>query len=148
MFVAVNLFWYPVEGKPKIRIAPDVMVVFGRPKGDRRSYLQWLEGGIPPQATFEIVPPGNRSWEMERRLLFYENHGVHEYYQYDPELVELFGWQRSGDKLQPIAGIDSWTSPLLGIKFDLSKTELKIIGPDGQPFLTALEPGQDLDRER
>ncbi|HEY9711540.1 MAG TPA: hypothetical protein V6D48_25250 [Oculatellaceae cyanobacterium] len=40
VFVAGDLFWYPVEGKPKIVNAPDVMVVLGRPKGDRGSYQQ------------------------------------------------------------------------------------------------------------
>src|SRR5262245_31970104 len=54
VFVAGNLFWYPVEGQPAIRMAPDVMVVFGRPKGHRGSYLQWQEGGIAPQVVFEI----------------------------------------------------------------------------------------------
>ena len=33
VFVAIDLFWYPVEGRPDIRQAPDVMVVLGRPKG-------------------------------------------------------------------------------------------------------------------
>src|ERR1700730_6507681 len=49
VFVAGDLLWYPVEGNPSIRIAPDVMVAFGRPKGHRGSYLQWKEGGIAPQ---------------------------------------------------------------------------------------------------
>jgi hypothetical protein len=44
VFVAGDLFWYPVEGRPDIRMAPDVMIVFGRPKGDRPSYKQWEEG--------------------------------------------------------------------------------------------------------
>jgi len=34
VFVAGDLFWYPVEGDNKTVYAPDVMVVFGRPKGD------------------------------------------------------------------------------------------------------------------
>lgn len=40
VFVAGDLLWYPVEGNNKIRAAPDTMVVFGRPPGDRGSYLQ------------------------------------------------------------------------------------------------------------
>ena len=40
VFVAGDLFWYPVEGKPRIVTAPDVMVVVGRPKGERGSYQQ------------------------------------------------------------------------------------------------------------
>ena len=48
VFVAGDLFWYPVEGHPELRMAPDVLVAFGRPKGDRSSYLQWEEDGIAP----------------------------------------------------------------------------------------------------
>ena len=33
VFVAGDLLWYPVEGRPDIRVAPDVLVAFGRPKG-------------------------------------------------------------------------------------------------------------------
>ena len=43
VFIASNLIWYPVEGQPRIRTAPDVMVALGRPKGYRSSYLQWQE---------------------------------------------------------------------------------------------------------
>src|SRR3954453_11338217 len=55
VFVAGDLLWYPVEGCPEISIAPDVLVVFGRPKGDRGSYQQWEEGGVPLTVVFEIV---------------------------------------------------------------------------------------------
>ncbi len=37
MFAAGDLLWYPVKGRSDIRRAPDAMVVFGRPKGDRGS---------------------------------------------------------------------------------------------------------------
>src|SRR5438309_2363551 len=57
VFVAGNLLWYPVEGVPTIRQAPDIMVAFGRPKGDRGSYKQWQEGGVAPQAVIEIQSP-------------------------------------------------------------------------------------------
>ena len=43
VFIAGDLFWYPVEGRPNIVTAPDVLVVFGRLKGDRGSYKQWEE---------------------------------------------------------------------------------------------------------
>jgi Uma2 family endonuclease len=79
VFVAGDLFWYPVEGKSNIVNAPDVMVVFGRPKGDRSSYQQWNEAGIAPQVVFEILSPSNTQNEMDRKLLFYERYGVQEY---------------------------------------------------------------------
>src|SRR4051812_18491619 len=49
VFVAEDLFWYPVAGDNTTRRAPDVMVALGRPKGHRGSYLQWREAGIAPQ---------------------------------------------------------------------------------------------------
>ena len=48
VFVAGDLLWYPVEGDNTLRVAPDVLVAFGRPLGHRGSYKQWLEGNIPP----------------------------------------------------------------------------------------------------
>src|SRR5260370_3969499 len=49
VFVAGDLFWYPVEGDNTIRTAPDVLAAFGRPKGHRSSYRQWEENHIAPQ---------------------------------------------------------------------------------------------------
>ena len=76
VFVAGDLLWYPVEGHPEIRVAPDAMVVFGRPKGERGSYRQWQEDHIPPQVVFEILSPGNTIKEMAKKLVFYERYGV------------------------------------------------------------------------
>ena len=72
IFVAGNLLWYPVEGQPGLRQAPDVMVVIGRPKGDRGSYKQWEENGIAPQVVFEVLSPGNRFNQMLQKFRFYE----------------------------------------------------------------------------
>ena len=60
-----------MEGNNKKRVAPDVMVAIGRPKGDRGSYKQWKENNQPPQVVFEILSPGNTEAEMDRKLLFY-----------------------------------------------------------------------------
>jgi hypothetical protein len=64
VFVAGDLFWYPIEGDNKTRVAPDVMVVFGRPKRDRDSYRQWEEDNIAPQVVFEILSPNNTLAEL------------------------------------------------------------------------------------
>jgi Uma2 family endonuclease len=137
VFVAGDLLWYPIEGNPKYRVAPDVMVVFGRPKGERGSYQQWLEDNIAPQVVFEILSPGNTEREMERKLQIYARCGVEEYYIYDPDLLILKGYQRSDDFfLDRIDLMDGWTSPRLGISFNLSGNELQITHPDGRVFET------------
>jgi Uma2 family endonuclease len=138
VFVAGDLLWYPVQGSLH-RQAPDVMVVFGRPKGDRRSYKQWEENNIPPQVVFEILSPGNLAKEMAKKLLFYQRYGVQEYYIYNPDTVELTGLLRSGDWLEPVEEINGWVSPRLGIRFELKEGSLQIYRPDGERFLTFLE---------
>ena len=139
VFVAGDLLWYPVEGQPKVRAAPDAMVAIGRPKGYRGSYKQWVEGNVPPQVVFEVLSPNNRPDEMAKKLLFYEAHGVQEYYLYDPDLVTLAGYLRDrAGQLGELPVMDGHVSPLLGIRFELAD-ELVVSRPDGQRFLTYLE---------
>lgn len=140
VFVAGDLLWYPVEGDNATRQAPDVMVAFGRPKGDRGSYRQWDEGGVAPQVVFEVLSPGNRPGEMARKLLFYETYGVEEYYVYDPDRVRLAAYTRGPDGFEQVANPDGFTSPRLGVRFDLSSgPELVVHRPDGRRFLTYRE---------
>jgi Uma2 family endonuclease len=138
VFVAGDLLWYPVEGAPTIRIAPDVLVAFGRPKGYRGSYKQWEEENVPPQVVFETLSPGNRPTEMVRKFQFYEQYGVEEYYMYDPDNGDLAGWRRAGDHLEEIPQMAGFVSPRLGIRFDPGEgtDNLRIFGPEGDRFLT------------
>ena len=139
VFVAGDLLWYPVERHPEIRVAPDVMVVFGRPKGERGSYQQWQEGNIGPQVVFEILSPGNRLKEVAKKLIFYNQYGVEEYYIYDPERSDVTGYERQGENLVVIETISDWVSPHLGIRFVLTQEQLEIYDPQGNRFLTTIE---------
>ena len=148
VFVAGDLLWYPVEGRPDIRRAPDAMVVFGRPKGDRGSYRQWEEDDIAPQVVFEILSPGNTTSEMLSKFQFYTEHGVEEYYVYDPDSSGLNGWRRRGAYLEEIARMAGWVSPRLGVRFEVKSGELQLYCPDGEGFATYLELSAQRDRER
>ena len=139
VFVAGDLLWYPVEGDNRLRIAPDTMVVFGRPPGDRGAYLQWKEGNIPPQVVFEVMSPGNTFGEMARKLRIYERYGVEEYYLYDPDRGELSGWLRHGDNLEEIDEMIGWISPRLKVRFDLDGDDLALYGPDDKRFAFYVE---------
>jgi Uma2 family endonuclease len=150
VFVAGDLLWYPVEGKPKIRTAPDVLVAFGRPKGERGSYKQWEEGGIAPQVVFEILSPGNRLDELFRKFRFYQWYGVEEYYVYDPDRGRLEGWLRAGRRLKEIRKMAGFISPRLEIRFEPGEgpDSLVIIQPDGRPFLTYLQLVEQIEAGR
>jgi Uma2 family endonuclease len=148
VFVAGDLLWYPVEGSNTICTAPDVMVTFGRTKGDRGSYKQWEENHIAPQVVFEILSPSNRLTEMNKKQVFYNRYGVEEYYLYDPDDNDLSGWLRGSEGLDVIDPMDNWVSPRLQIRFDRSGEELQLYRPDGEPFLSYVEIAQRAEQER
>lgn len=150
VFIAADLLWYPAVGRNRVRVAPDTMVVFGRPKGYRGFYLQWEEDNIPPQVVFEILSPGNTTQEMLTKLDFYNQYGVEEYYLYDPQNGELCGWHcvASEDDLLPIEHMRGWVSPRLGIRFDLNGMDLVLYRPDGEQFKSYTQLMQERDAER
>lgn len=136
VFVAADLLWYPVEGHPEINVAPDVMVAFGRPKGHRGSYIQFVEENVAPQVVFEIISPGNRKKEMENKLAFYQKYGIQEYYTYDPQRNIFQIYVRSGEQLVQYPNQGEWVSPRLKVKFEWNEVTLNIFQPDGDPFLS------------
>jgi Uma2 family endonuclease len=148
VFVAGDLFWYPVPDRGRTRpTAPDVMVAFGRPKGRRESYKQWEEGGIAPQVVFEVWSRSNKPADIAAKLAFYETHGAEEFYRYDPRRNCLDIWLRGPDPAKPDrpprllrrSHPGGWTSPRLGVRFVVGKETLVLHRPDGEPFLSTLE---------
>ena len=148
VLVVGDLLWYPVKGDNSLSQAPDVMVVFGRPKHDRLSYKQWEEEDIPPAVVFEILSHSNRPGRMELKFANYEQYGVEEYYLYDPQRNELHGYLRHHDRLVEIPQMHGWVSPRLKIRFDHGGEELRLFRPDGQPFATYLEVKQQTVQAR
>ena len=115
------------------------MVVFGRPKGDRLSYIQHREDNITPQVVFEIRSHNDSQTKMSKKLAFYQRHEVEEYYVYDSEINELLGWQRIDRILEVIDPMEGWISPRLGVRFELGEDGLEIYRPDGEKFISYAE---------
>ena len=86
VFVAGDLFWYPVQGRPEICQAPDALVAFGRPKGDEAHTSSGTKAGIAPRSFSRSSHPttGSRDGAKARVLRRY---GVEEYYIYDPDEI-------------------------------------------------------------
>jgi len=144
VFVAGDLLWYPqqVPAPPAPCQAPDVMVVMGRPPGDRGSYKQWEEENIAPQVVFEILSPSNSAREMLNKQRFYREHGVLEMYFYDPDSDDFWGFVRPnlGQDFTSVTPLNfPWVSPTLGIRFELFDDGLGVFTPEGEPFK---DPGE------
>jgi Uma2 family endonuclease len=139
VFIATGLLWYPVEGHSAVVTAPDVLVAFDRPRGHRLSYRQWEEGGVPPQVVFEVLTSPWGYQEMADKLAFYDEHGVEEYYVYDPDHNTLDAYLRGQAALVRQRVRDTFSSPRLGIRFDLTGPEMAVFRPDGRRFLSPEE---------
>ncbi|MEO0852099.1 MAG: Uma2 family endonuclease, partial [Cyanobacteria bacterium J06648_11] len=81
--VLANQFLYYAQGFPKLRVAPDVMVIFGVEPGGRDSYKTWEEGQVPA-VIFEATSAGTRQTDFEQKKELYEGLGVSEYWLFDP----------------------------------------------------------------
>ena len=91
VYVSGNLFIYYEEGQTQKSISPDVFVIFGVSKRQRRSYKTWQEGGKLPAFILEITSASTKKQDEEVKPQLYESLGVQEYFQYDP----------TGDYLKP-----------------------------------------------
>ena len=118
------------------------MVVFGRLKGYRKSYIQHREAKIGPQVVFEILSPGNRKRAMDFKRTIYEKYGVEEYYVFNPYKIGLEVWLREGDAFRPIPEASGFVSPRLRIRFELPE-DMTIFAPDGRPFLDYAEVARE-----
>jgi Uma2 family endonuclease len=79
-----NQFLYYSQGYPKLRTAPDVMIIFGVEAGGRDNYKIWEEGQVP-KVTFEMTSPSTRQQDEGFKKDLYEQMGVEEYWQFDPK---------------------------------------------------------------
>jgi hypothetical protein len=74
---------------------------------------------------------------MLNKQSFYREHGVLEMFFYDPDSYDFWGLvrpNREGDFFSVTALNFPWTSPTLGIRFEMFEDGLAVFYPDGEPF--------------
>jgi Uma2 family endonuclease len=96
--VLANQFLYYAQGFPKLRIAPDVMVIFEVEPGGRDNYKIWEEGQVP-SVIFEMTSPGTKGQDLGFKHDLYRQLEVQEYWLFDPK-GEWIEEQLRGYKLQ------------------------------------------------
>ncbi|WP_293335620.1 Uma2 family endonuclease [Microcoleus sp. CAWBG58] len=81
--VLANQYLYYAQGFPKLRVAPDVMVIFDVEPGGRDNYKIWEEEQVP-KVIFEITSPGTKLEDQNNKKELYEGIEVQEYWLFDP----------------------------------------------------------------
>ncbi|MCF2146671.1 Uma2 family endonuclease [Desmonostoc muscorum LEGE 12446] len=147
--VLADQFLYYAQGFPKLRVAPDVMVIFDVPPGGRDSYKVWEEGQVP-QVVFEMTSQGTQKQDQEQKKNLYEQLGILEYWLFDPkgEWIEekLRGYRLDGETYQLIT--DGISQPL-GLRVAVEGEVLGFYLLDtGDKLLTPTELAEQLQQER
>ncbi len=111
--VLADQFLYYAQGFPKLRVAPDIMVIWDVPPGPRDNYKTWQEGSVPA-VIFEITSEGTRSQDQNHKKTLYEQLEVKEYWLFDPKgewiPEQLRGYRLQGEQYEPIT--DGCSEPL------------------------------------
>ncbi len=82
--VLANQFMYYVQDKKSLRVAPDVMVIFGVQPGGRDSYVIEQEGAVP-SVVFEMTSKSTKNEDKGKKKNLYARLGVQEYWLFDPK---------------------------------------------------------------
>ena len=142
VYVAGNLLLYYRMNDNEVRVAPDVMVVFG------------VEDGKIPDFVMEIASPGTYSRDVTDKRDVYAGLGVAEYWRFDPT-GNLFTPALEGDRLtggayQPIAvetddaGVLRGHSEILALDVCVQpELELRLYDPSEGTWLLNLDETSD-----
>jgi Uma2 family endonuclease len=111
--VLADQFLYYAQGFPRLRVAPDIMVIFDVPPGPRDNYKTWEEGSVPA-VIFEMTSEGTRNQDQDDKKKLYEQLEVKEYWLFDPKgewiAEQLRGYRFNGEQYVPIT--DGRSEPL------------------------------------
>ena len=143
--VLANQFLYYAQGFPRLRVAPDVMVIFNVAPGGRDNYKIWEEKQVP-SVIFEITSEGTKDRDTGYKKTLYEQLGVKEYWLFDPkgEWIEnkLKGYRLEKDEYEEIK--DS-KSEVLGLRLEVESELIAFYREDtGEKLLAPSELSQAL----
>lgn len=145
IYIAGNLLFYYEEGVPSSSVAPDVFVVKGATKEDRRTYKLWIEKRAPC-VVFEFTSRSTRLEDTDNKKSLYAMLGVQEYFLCDPldeyltPPLQGFDLKR-GDYVRMSPEPDgALISRELGLRLKLEDRRLRLIDvKTGEPLLTPAE---------
>ena len=138
--VLADQFLYYAKGFPKLRVAPDVMVIENVVPGPRDNYKIWEESSVP-SVIFEMTSKATQKQDQETKKTLYEQLEVPEYWLFDPKgewiPEQLRGYQLEGDRYIPITNN---CSTALGLRLQIEGPLIEFYRQDtGKKLLAPTE---------
>jgi Uma2 family endonuclease len=143
VYVSGNIFVYYLDENGKRQsVSPDILVVFGVEKKERRIYKIDDEGKAP-DVVIELTSTSTKNEDLILKHYIYANLGVREYFLFDPfsDTIQpaLCGFRLKGGEYAPITG-NTLYSEALALELKVEKNQLRLYDPKtGERLLTPAE---------
>ncbi|MBW4553309.1 MAG: Uma2 family endonuclease [Aphanocapsa sp. GSE-SYN-MK-11-07L] len=153
-YISGNLTVYYNEQQLKKRDfrGPDIFVVLGVEKKDRRSWAIWEEGGKYPNLVIELLSSSTATVDKGKKKDLYQDvWRVPEYYWFHPETMEFAGFHLVNAQYEAIAPTEiGWLwSQQLGLYLGIHERQLRWFSAEGQLVpLPEVAERQRAERER
>jgi Uma2 family endonuclease len=152
VYVSGNVFiYYRDEAGSLQPVSPDIFVVFGVEKKDRRVY-KLEEEGQAPQVVIELTSTSTKVEDFVAKHYIYARMGVREYFLFDPysetSHTTLRGFRLAGGEYTPMHGA-SLHSEVLGLELRVEDRLLRLYDPKtGERLRTPEEAEIELRLEK
>jgi Uma2 family endonuclease len=135
-YISGNLTIYYNEQQIKKRdfVGPDVFVVLGTEKRDRRSWAVWEEGGKLPNVVIELLSNSTASVDKgAKKKLYQDVWRVPNYYWFHPETMEFAGFSLVNGQYEAITPTNNgWLwSDQLGLFLGIHACQLRWFSQEG-----------------
>jgi Uma2 family endonuclease len=114
---------------------PDIFIVLGAEKRDRRSWAIWEEGGKYPNVVIELLSSSTASVDKgDKKDLYQDVWRVPDYFWFHPETMEFAGFHLVNGRYEPIAPTEDgklW-SEQLGLYLGIHEQQLRWFTEQGQ----------------
>jgi Uma2 family endonuclease len=136
-YISGNLTVYYNEQQLKSRDfrGPDVFVVLGAEKRDRRSWVIWEEGGKYPHVVVELLSSSTAAVDRgAKKDLYQDVWRVPDYFWFHPETLELAGFHLVNGKYESIDPTEAgWLwSEQLELFLGIHERQLRWLSAEGQ----------------
>jgi Uma2 family endonuclease len=151
VYVSGNIFiYYRDEAGVQQSVSPDIFVIFGVAKHDRRIYKLEDEGKAP-QVVIELTSTHTKVEDVVTKHYVYASMGVREYFLFDPytETMRpaLRGFRLEGGEYVPMAngrrGAARLHSAVLGLELRVEQGVLRLYDPKTSEYLRSPEETEE-----
>jgi Uma2 family endonuclease len=134
-YISGNLTVYYNEQQLKRRdfVGPDIFIVLGAEKRNRRSWAIWEEGGKYPNVVIELLSSSTAAVDKGKKKDLYQNvWRAPDYFWFHPQTMEFAGFHLVDGQYQPIPATEErlW-SEQLGLFLGIHAQQLRLFTADG-----------------